>query len=282
MDVVAWLRTRGEVLAAAALGTAAAGAAWITARERERRRSQQLHRVLVELLLNALSSGDPATARHSRRVANLADVLAEALDLGRQEHATLRVAALLHDMGKIDDELFPLVHSPAPLSAAERARIRQHPCASASILEPLEPFHPGLTAIVSSHHECWNGNGYPDGLAGEAIPLAARVIAIADVFDALTQPRPYRRAGAIEDAFAEIRRGAGRRFDPRLVALLERPGIRARWTEIARAGRAEEAAAAGREETPPPAPTADERSRGVRRRGDDSRYARRAPQHGPA
>jgi putative nucleotidyltransferase with HDIG domain len=229
----------------AACGAAAlAAATWVVATRRQQKQAAKLHRILVELLLNALSSGDPATERHSRRVANLADVLAEALRIGRTEHATLRVAALLHDMGKIEDELFPLVHSSRPLSRKERDQINHHPCESADILEPLEPFHHGLTRIVSSHHECWNGNGYPKGLEGEQIPLAARIISAADVFDALTQPRSYHGPRPIPEVLDEIRKGAGERFDPQVVGLLDEPTIRARWVEIAQAGRREEEAAA--------------------------------------
>lgn len=230
-------------LVRAALPALAAGAAWYAARRRERRNNARLHRALVELLLNALSSGDPATERHSRRVADLADVLAERTGMGRDEHATLRVAALLHDLGKIDDDLFPLVHSAAPLTREERKQINHHPRESAAILRPLDRFHHGLTRVVASHHECWNGGGYPEGLRGEQIPLAARIIAVADVFDAMTQPRSYHEARPTEEVLDEIRRGGGQRFDPRLVDLLEEPRVRARWIEIAEAGRREEAAA---------------------------------------
>jgi putative nucleotidyltransferase with HDIG domain len=226
---------------AATLGAAAVAAtAWTAATRRQQKQSARLHRILVELLLNALSSGDPVTARHSRRVANLADVLAEAIGMRGKAHATLRVAALLHDMGKIEDELFPLIHSPRPLSDEERDQINHHPCESATILQPLEPFHRGLTRIVSSHHECWNGNGYPNRLKGEEIPLEARIISIADVFDAMTQPRRYHEPRPIGDVLAEIRRAAGQRFDPALVSLLDDPAVESRWVEIAEAGRREE------------------------------------------
>ncbi len=231
----------GRLLGIATAATALAATAWIVATRRQSRQASRLHRVLVELLLNALSSGDPLTARHSRRVANLADALAAKLALSREKHATLRVAALLHDMGKIEDDLFPIVHSPHPLSEGERGRINRHPSESAHILEPLEPFHPGIRRIVSSHHENWNGSGYPCGLAREEIPLAARVISVADVFDAMTQPRSYRGPVAVNKVFAEIQRGAGTRFDPHIVEMLEDPEVRARWVDIAYAGHEEEA-----------------------------------------
>jgi HD-GYP domain-containing protein (c-di-GMP phosphodiesterase class II) len=230
-------------LAAVGATLAAGVGIWTVATRRQQKESVRLHRVMVELLLNALSSGDPATARHSRRVANLVDVLVESLRMGRREHATLRVAALLHDLGKIDDDLFPLVHSPNPLNEEQRRRINQHPCASASILEPLEPFHHGLVAIVTSHHECWNGSGYPNGIAGEEIPLGARIITIADVFDAISQPRTYHDPAPVEEVLAMIRRGAGQRFDPALVRLLDEPSVYRRFVAIAERGRREEEAA---------------------------------------
>jgi putative nucleotidyltransferase with HDIG domain len=228
------------LLLAAAGAAVLAGTAWTLASRRQQQKAARLHRILVELLLNALSSGDPVTARHSRRVANLADVLAAAIRMSREEHATLRVAALLHDMGKIEDELFPLVHSASPLSREERDRISHHPCESANILQPLEPFHHGLTRIVSSHHECWNGEGYPSHLRGEQIPLAARIISVADVFDAMTQPRSYHEPRPIHAVLDEIRQAGGERFDPAVVALLDDPAIRERWVEIAETGRREE------------------------------------------
>lgn len=251
MAVIGTSPGRGAAATALVLAATAGGSAWLLATRRERRQAARLHRVLVELLLKTLTAGDPETARHSRRVADLADALATPLRLDRQDHATLRLAALLHDLGKMDDELFELVHSPDPLGAEERDRIHRHPRISAEILEPLEPFHPGIVRTVRAHHESWNGCGYPDGLEGEEIPLAARVISIADVFDALTQPRAYREPLEPEQAIERITTAAGDRFDPELTSLLELEPIRARWCEIVRRGREDEAASGGGESTPP-------------------------------
>lgn len=201
----------------------------------------------MEILLNVLSADDSLTERHSRRVAELTDALADGLGLGVERRATLRVAALLHDMGKIDDSFFDILHSREKLSEAERSEIRRHPYESAHILEPLEPFHPGITSIVSSHHECWNGEGYPNRLEGEEIPLGARVIAVADVFDALSQARAYRNPISFEEGLETIHRGSGTQFDPRIVGLLDRPEIRGRWREIHRIGMEEERRAAEHE-----------------------------------
>lgn len=230
-----------RALAGGALVLAGAAATAMAADARRmRRRNRRLHRTLVDLLLNAITSGDAATARHSRRVADLTDALAEPLRMGREERATLRVASLLHDMGKIDDRFFDIVHSHGPLTEQQRAEIKDHPHESADILGPLERIHPGITPIVSGHHECWDGSGYPDGLAAEEIPLGARLIAVADVFDAMTQPRPYRDPLAPDEVREQIREGAGRHFDPGLVRLLDRPEVWERWTGIARAGCADE------------------------------------------
>lgn len=229
------------VLVAALTAAAAASGVWLSAVRRERYQADRLHRTLVELLLNALSAGDRSTARHSRRVANLTDVLARALGVERAQHATLRLAALLHDMGKIEDQFFDVVHSREQLSPEQRAKIKRHPYQSAHILKPLERFHPGLMDMVSSHHECWNGEGYPRGLRGSQIPLGARIIAVADVFDAMSQPRSYRGALPVKTVLDELRDGAGTRFDPAVVERVQSPDVWPRWVQIAEQGRRVEA-----------------------------------------
>lgn len=221
-----------------ALGAAGAslGGYWYLDASRRSRKSALLHRTLVEVLLNALSAEDAFTEQHGRRVADLTDSFAHLCRMDRKRRATLRVAALLHDMGKIDEEFFDIVHSTERLSPEERARIKRHPHESAHILRPLEPFHPGLPFIVESHHERWDGEGYPRGLRGEQIPLEARIISVADVFDALTQARSYKEPRSVDSALAEIRRGAGHRFDPDIVAQLDRPAVLAEWRAIAENG----------------------------------------------
>lgn len=243
------LRSRFALIGAALTTAAAVGAAWTADARRREERTDRLHRVLVDLLLNALSADDAITARHSRRVANLTDTLGESLGFDRHRRATLRVAALLHDMGKIDDRFFHIVHSREPLTPEERVEIRNHPHLSAHILKPLEPVHPGLVDIVSSHHESWNGSGYPCGAAAEEIPLEARIIAVADVFDALTQPRSYREPLSPEEVLERLEKGAGQQFDPGLVERVQSPEVRARWEQIAREGRAAEERAQA--ESPP-------------------------------
>lgn len=214
--------------------------AWRWSARRRARREMALHRVLVELLLNALSAGDATTERHSRRVAALADALHTTYEPRQAAHAMLRIAALLHDMGKIDDRFFLIVHSRERLTPAQRSEMTGHPAESARILEPLEPFHTGITTTVRSHHERWDGEGYPSGIAGTDIPLESRVITAADVFDAITQPRGYKVGRSFEEGIEELRRGSGSIFDPEVVERVQRPEILTRWRAIYEAGRIEE------------------------------------------
>jgi HD-GYP domain-containing protein (c-di-GMP phosphodiesterase class II) len=235
------IRTQPTIaLAAAAVGAALTTVYWRFRLRDARRQEARVHRTLVDLLLNALSAGDATTERHSRRVADLADVLGREFAGDEERQATLRLAALLHDMGKIDDRYFHILHSCEPLSASERAKINEHPRQSADILEPLETLHDGIASIVEAHHECWDGNGYPNQLSGEDIPLASRIISVADVFDALTQPRPYHTPLSLAAALREIERGSGSRFDPQIVERLRDPGVLDEWSRIMERGRAEE------------------------------------------
>jgi putative nucleotidyltransferase with HDIG domain len=229
---------RGRALSRGAL----AAGTWRWSARRRAARDTALHRVLVELLLNTLSAGDASTERHSRRVADLADALHATYDPTPAARTTLRLGALLHDMGKIDDRFFAIVHGRERLTTAQRAEMTGHPAESARILEPLEPFHPGLLDIVRSHHERWDGNGYPHGLTGPAIPLAARVVSAADVFDAITQPRGYKPGRPFEEGLEGIRRESGALFDPDVATRVRRPEVVARWRDIFERGRVDEAA----------------------------------------
>jgi putative nucleotidyltransferase with HDIG domain len=233
-------RAASLTIVGAAAGTLLASAVWYLDARRREEKAARMRREMVQLLLNALSAGDPATERHCHRVADLTDSLAGAFGLKRRDRARLRVAALLHDLGKIDDQIFDVVHSSHVLSPEERAQVHRHPQESASILGPLDRAFPGVSTVVKSHHESWNGDGYPRCLRGDEIPFDARVISVADVFDALTQPRSYKKPFPVDRALAEIRKNAGTRFDPSVVAMLDRPDVVKRWREIARAGRREE------------------------------------------
>ncbi|MDJ0848993.1 MAG: response regulator [Myxococcota bacterium] len=167
------------------------------------------------VLAETLESKDSFIHGHARRVASYSSLLAERLQLSNRERHDLRLAAFLHDLGKVGIPTGLLDHE-GPLSAAELELVQQHPALGERLLRPLE-IAPGVMAAVRHHHEWWDGTGYPDGLAGDDIPLAARIIAIADTYDAMISDRPYRTALPPEAAAEELRRFAGTQFDTDLV-----------------------------------------------------------------
>jgi HD-GYP domain-containing protein (c-di-GMP phosphodiesterase class II) len=182
----------------------------------------RLQRAIFQSLLglaNALEAKDPCTSGHSARVAELARQLALHLDLPRSTAETIAQAARLHDLGKIG---IPesILRKPGPLTKDEWEIMRRHPVTGAQIVAPLEFFDDGAI-IVRHHHERLDGSGYPDGLSGDAIPLGARIVAVADVYDALTSSRPYRAALTRQHAIDLIRRESGRTLDPLVVERLD-------------------------------------------------------------
>jgi HD-GYP domain-containing protein (c-di-GMP phosphodiesterase class II) len=148
-------------------------------------------------------------------VSALADAIGRRLGWNDEQLRSLQMGGTLHDVGKLS---VPgrILRKPGPLTPEELAEIRTHPEAGARLIEPIESAHVAL-ACVLHHHERWDGSGYPHRLAGPAIPLDARVLAVADAFDAMTSHRPYRRALSDEDALAEIERCSGTQFDPDVV-----------------------------------------------------------------
>ncbi|HEY7434568.1 MAG TPA: HD domain-containing phosphohydrolase [Methylomirabilota bacterium] len=168
-------------------------------------------------LANALEAKDEYTRGHSERVAALARRIALAAGLARGAADTIAQAGLLHDLGKIG---IPegVLRKPGPLSEEEWAVIRRHPLVGAQIVAPLEFFADGAV-IVRHHHERHDGSGYPDGLRGELIPLGARIVAVADVYDALTSDRPYRPRLARAAAVRRLEAEAGQTLDGRLTGL---------------------------------------------------------------
>lgn len=155
------------------------------------------------------------TEGHGSRVAALAEPVARHLGWTPERIAVLRHAAPIHDVGKLVVRAEVLV-KPGPLSDEERDEMRAHPRAGASLVLPLRNARLILPYVLL-HHEHWDGYGYPCGLRGTAIPVEARLLAVADAFDAMTSPRPYRAARMPGDAFAELSRGAGTQFDPQIV-----------------------------------------------------------------
>jgi len=168
-------------------------------------------------LANALEAKDPYTRGHSERVGAWARHLALALGLSREESDRIAHAGLLHDIGKIGVPE-AVLRKPGPLDADEWTLMRRHPVIGAQIVAPFEFFASGAQ-MVRHHHERLDGSGYPDGLAGNAIPLGARIIAVADVYDALTSDRPYRNALPHAVAVATLARDAGRTLDAEIVAV---------------------------------------------------------------
>jgi HD-GYP domain-containing protein (c-di-GMP phosphodiesterase class II) len=166
---------------------------------------------MLHSIARALEERDH-TLGHGARVAALAEPVALELGWDRERVRSLRFAAPLHDVGKV--KVRPqLLGKAGPLTLEEVAEIRCHPSAGAQLVLPLRRFHDALPYVLF-HHERWDGDGYPAGLTGRRIPIEARILAIADAFDAMISPRPYRHALSHEHALAEVEYGAGTQFDP--------------------------------------------------------------------
>ncbi len=181
------------------------------------RRVEGLFLHSLEALAKALEARDEYTRGHSERVAELSRRLALAAGLPAPAAALVAQAARLHDLGKIG---IPeaVLRKPGPLDPGEWEVMRGHPLIGARILAPLDFFVEGAS-IVRHHHERHDGSGYPDGLGGDRVPVGARIVAVADVFDALTSDRPYRPRLSREAALRRLRREAGRTLDGELIAL---------------------------------------------------------------
>ncbi|NOZ02640.1 MAG: GAF domain-containing protein [Deltaproteobacteria bacterium] len=169
----------------------------------------------IRALAHTLEMRDSYTHGHSERVCRLSTRIGEALGLDKADMQVLEQASLLHDIGKIGVRDSILLKE-GKLDAGERLAIEQHPVIGDDILHPVGFLHEALTN-VRHHHEHWDGSGYPEGLAGEAIPLVARIVTVADAYDAMTSTRPYRKAIAGHKAIDEIRKLAGLQFDPKVV-----------------------------------------------------------------
>ncbi len=174
--------------------------------------------VIVSLTM-ALEAKDPYTEGHSVRVAAYSEAIGKQLGLPPETLDLIHRACLVHDIGKIAVDDTILTKGDA-LDTRERAKMDMHTLIGESILSPIAMLRPLLPG-VRSHHEHYDGTGYPDALAGEAIPIEARIMAVADAFDAMTSNRPYRDALPEEEALAELRRNAGTHFDPKVVAAFE-------------------------------------------------------------
>jgi putative two-component system response regulator len=191
---------------------------------------------LVMRLARAAESRDPETGGHIQRMAHYSVLIARSLGLGAAYRQRLFSAAPMHDIGKVGTPDHVLL-KPGRLTDDELVQMRQHASIGERILgDSTSPLLQMACQIAGAHHERWDGSGYPRGLAGHAIPLAARIVAVADVLDALTSVRPYKPAWPLDAARAHIERGRGSHFDPRCVdALLDAwddvPAIRQRFPD---------------------------------------------------
>jgi putative two-component system response regulator len=179
-------------------------------------RLESVQDVLVALA-NAVEAKDPTTEHHCSRLAQMALAMARAMGLPEEEAEAISYGAALHDVGKIGIAEH-ILRKPAPLTEDEWAEMRRHPGIGAAIVEPLQ-LGRLVAPIIRYHHEHWDGNGYPDGLRGLAIPVGARIVSVVDAFDAMTHDRPYRSAMNIEQAVAELTTQTGRQFDGDLVTV---------------------------------------------------------------
>jgi HD-GYP domain-containing protein (c-di-GMP phosphodiesterase class II) len=182
---------------------------------------EQLDRAYMgtaEALAAALEAKDSYTAHHAHSIVEHAEAVGRKLGMDAQALRDLRYGAVFHDIGKI---AVPeaILNKRGPLTPAERREVERHTIVGEQILAPVE-FLAGVRTLVRHEHERWDGTGYPDGLAGEAIPLGSRIILACDAFHAMTSDRPYRAAMRTVEAIAELRRNAGSQFDPRVVAAL--------------------------------------------------------------
>src|SRR5262245_50325790 len=186
--------------------------------EDEQRHVQQtsdLHLATIEALARAIDAKDQTTQMHIRRVQLYAAGLARAAGLTESEIQGVKTAALLHDIGKLAVPEH-ILSKPGPLTQEEFQKIRIHPQVGAEIIAAV-PFPYPVAPLIMSHHERWDGKGYPQGIAGEAIPIGARILTIVDYYDAITTERPYHKALSHESAMGLLKHEAGRALDPKLV-----------------------------------------------------------------
>ena len=188
---------------------------------------ERVNRELLELMVKAIEARDPYTSGHSLRVSEYARHIARESGLAAKYVDQIGTAALLHDVGKIYEEFAPLLRKEGRLTPEERMLMQAHPVRSADLVGTIAEFRGKVQVDIRNHHENYDGTGYPDGLAGEEIPIGARIIMIADTIDAMTTDRPYRKALTLQRTLEELERHSGTQFDPRLVDLVSKsPGIR--------------------------------------------------------
>jgi HD superfamily phosphohydrolase YqeK len=181
---------------------------------------ERVNKELLELMVKAIEARDPYTSGHSLRVCEYARSIARDLGLSAKQVDQIASASLMHDVGKIYEEFAPLLRKEGKLTADERMLMQRHPGRSAELAATIAEFRGPVELAIRHHHENFDGTGYPDGLSGEQIPLAARIIMVADTLDAMTTDRPYRKALSFERTMEELKKFANKQFDPNLVDLV--------------------------------------------------------------
>jgi hypothetical protein len=189
---------------------------------------ERINEELLQLMVAAIEARDPYTSGHSQRVARYSRVIARLAGLSARDVEQIGTAALLHDVGKIHEEFAPILRKPGRLSDIEYEIMQSHSAKGAVLVGKVTHFA-ALVPLVRGHHEAWSGRGYPDQLAGDAIPLGARVITIADTIDAMTTVRPYRPPRSLDEVRNELEKVSGIQFDPRICSAVLSEG---NWREL--------------------------------------------------
>lgn len=183
---------------------------------------------LLDLMVAAIEARDPYTSGHSKRVSQSSRIIAKAIGLKPERVERVEVAALLHDVGKIDERFARILAKEGRLSPEEWEIMKMHPVRGAELVGLLTSLK-DIVPAVRHHHENWDGTGYPDGVKGEEIPLASRIIMFADTLDAITTDRPYRKALDAEEARKEFIKFRGKQFDPHICDVVVSPDV---WAEL--------------------------------------------------
>jgi HD-GYP domain-containing protein (c-di-GMP phosphodiesterase class II) len=193
------------------------GALLVSQLQRKNRELAQAYLDTINAVVNTLEARDPYTRGHTERVTLISDNIARRMGISDEALYIIKLGALLHDVGKIG-VTDAILTKPGPLDSREVLQIREHPDKGRRILSNIDYLKKAIPCVLH-HHERYDGRGYPERLSGARIPLPGRIIAVADAFDAMTSDRPYRRALTVRRAMAELRRHAGRQFDPAVVSV---------------------------------------------------------------
>ena len=216
------------VIAAVAMAVLVTLGSWYYSSFYQPRKMERAYKKALYTLATAVETKDSGTIGHAERVAYYAVAVAEQLGIDRDELVKIEYAALLRDIGKVNVPA-PLLNKSTPLEPDEWQRVKSHAQLGAQIVGAV-PFLAFLADLILHHHECWDGSGYPDGLAGEEIPLGSRILAVTTDYDAITSERPYHESQPPELAIEQIKSGRGAKYDPAVVdaflMVLESGGVR--------------------------------------------------------